>query len=143
VRGSVRDPSNEARLAPIKAALGDLFTNLELVQADLLDEASINRTVEGCDLVVHTASPLPIRPPEDEQEVIRPAVDGTLAVLRAAHKHGVKRVVVTSSTVAVTFRRAENQKELYDEGDWSDMDACYTAYDKSKNLAEKAAWDYH
>lgn len=143
VRGTVRDPKNEERLAPLKAAFGELYSKLELVQADLLDEDSIVRAVEGCDYVVHTASPLPIKPPEDENIVIKPAVDGTLAVLRACHKHNVKKVVVTSSTVTITMKLSENQKDMYTESDWSDIEACYTAYDKSKLLAEKAAWEYH
>ena len=109
----------------------------------MLEEESIEKAVEGCAFVVHTASPLPIKPPEDENTVIKPAVDGTLAVLRAAHKHMVKRVVITSSTVTINMRLAPNFKDIYTEEDWSDIEGCYTAYDKSKVLAEKAAWDFH
>ncbi len=64
---------------------------------------------------MHTASPIPVIPPEDENLVIKPALEGTLAVLKAAHKHKVKRVVITSSTVTITMRNPENQKELYSE----------------------------
>jgi nucleoside-diphosphate-sugar epimerase len=84
VRGTVRDPFNEERIAPLKSAFGELFNKIELVKADLLDESSILSAVEGCEYVVHTASPLPIKPPEDENLVIKPAVDGTLAVLKAS-----------------------------------------------------------
>lgn len=67
----------------------------------MLNPESFDKAIEGCDLVVHTASPFPPKEPKDENEIIKPAVEGTLAVLRAAHKHGVKRVVITSSCSAV------------------------------------------
>lgn len=79
--------------------------------------------------------------PKDENVFIKPAVEGTLAILRAAHKFRVKRVVFTSSLSAVVMKNQENLKDVYDERDWSDLEAC-SAYDKSKTLAEKAAWDY-
>lgn len=68
-------------------------------------------------------------------------MDGTLSVMRAAQKHKVKRVVITSSIVTIYVRKPENAKEIYDEDDWSDFDALQ-AYEKSKYLAEKAAWDF-
>jgi nucleoside-diphosphate-sugar epimerase len=74
----------------------------------LLDAESLDKAIAGVDYVVHTASPLPIQVPEDEQVVIKPAVEGTLAVLRAAHKHKVKRVVITSSGLTITIRKPEN-----------------------------------
>jgi nucleoside-diphosphate-sugar epimerase len=79
--------------------------------------------------------------PKDENVMIRPAVEGTLAVLRAAHKHKIKRVVVTSSLSSIVMKNANNVKDIYDENDWSDLEAC-SAYDKSKTMAERAAWDY-
>lgn len=106
-----------------------------------MKEDSLARAIEGADYVVHTASPFPSKPPKDENELIRPAVEGTLAVMRAAHQHKVKRVVITSSAVAIMHPRHEDEKEIYNEGDWSHVDAC-EAYDKSKLLAEKAAWDF-
>lgn len=91
--------------------------------------------------MVHCASPLPIKQPDDEQVLIKPAVEGTLAVLRAAHKYRVKRVVVTSSCLTVTQRKPENLKALLTEQDWSDEEVC-APYDKSKLMAEKAAWEF-
>ena len=73
--------------------------------------------------------------------MIRPAVEGTLAVLKAALKHKVKRVVVTSSLSAIVMKNDLNVKEVYDENDWSDLEAC-SAYDKSKTMAERAAWEF-
>ena len=114
---------------------------MEIVAAELLDPESLDKAIEGCEYVVHTASPLPIKMPTDENELIKPAVEGTLAVLRAAHKHKVKRVVWTSSGLTISMRRPENQKPLYNESDWSDVDIL-APYEKSKTLAEQAAWKF-
>lgn len=91
--------------------------------------------------MIHTASPFPIEAPKDENVLIRPAVEGTLAAVKAAHKYKVKRIVITSSVVAIMGQTEANYKELYNEKDWTDVNAV-GAYDKSKTLAEKAAWDY-
>lgn len=109
VRGTVRDPSNEGKLAPLKKAYGEeLFGKIEIVAADLLDAESLDKAIAGCDYVVHTASPFPTKQPDDEGVLIKPAVEGTLAVLTAALKHKVKRVVLTSSGLTVFMRKPEN-----------------------------------
>ena len=109
MRGTVRDITNQAKLDPLKKAYGEeLFNQLELVSANLLDAESLDKAIEGCDYVVHIASPLPIKSPEDDMELITPAVEGTLAVMRAALKHKVKRVVVTSSGLTVTLHKEED-----------------------------------
>ena len=141
VRGTVRDKKNEAKLAPLRKAFGDNFSKLELVEADLLKPETIDEAVKGCDYVVHTASPFPIEAPKDENVLIRPAVEGTMAAVRAAHKYKVKRIVITSSVAAIMGQSEENMKEIYTENDWTDVKAV-GAYEKSKTLAEKAAWDY-
>ena len=142
VRGTVRDPSNLEKLSPLKKAYGvELFSKIELVPADLLDAESLDKAISGCDYVVHTASPLPIKVPEDENVVIKPAVEGTLAVMNAALKHKVKRVVITSSGLTVGQKKPENAKSIYTEDDWSDLEIL-APYEKSKFLAEKAAWDF-
>ena len=141
VRGTVRDPHNEAKIAPLRKAFGDLFSQLELVPADLMDPESIDKAVEGCEYVVHVASPLPGKPPKDENTVIKPAVEGTLSVMKAALKHKVKRVVYTSTELTVMMKAPKNRKEKYSEEDWSDLEVLGT-YEKSKFLAEKAAWDF-
>lgn len=138
----MRDPANAAKLAPLKKAYGDeLFSKVELVKADLLDADSLDQAIAGTDYVVHTASPLPVKAPADENEVIKPALEGTLSVMRAAHKHHVKRVVVTSSGLTIMMRKPDNRKQVYNEDDWSDLEVLGT-YEKSKLLAEKAAWDF-
>jgi dihydroflavonol-4-reductase len=141
VRGTVRDTKNEKKVAPLRRAFGDKFSELQLAEADLLNAESLDKAIEGMEFVVHTASPFPLDNPKDENVLIHPAVEGTLAVMRAAHKHKVKRVVITSSVAAVMFKKPENVKDLYDEEDWSDVEAC-SPYEKSKTLAEKAAWEF-
>lgn len=142
VRGTVRDTKNPKKMDPLRKAFAENFDEIELFEANLLDPASLEKAVEGCDYVVHTASPVPDKgEPKDENIFIKPAVEGTLSVLRAAHKHKVKRVVITSSLSAIVMKNPENVKDRYDESDWSDLEAC-SAYDKSKTLAEKAAWDF-
>ena len=79
--------------------------------------------------------------PKDPQTVIKPAVDGTLAVLEAAKKHKVKRVVITSTLGTIAHKLPQNKKEVYNEEDYSDFESG-NAYIKSKILAEKAAWDF-
>ena len=141
VRGTVRDKNNEKKLAPLRQAFGDKFQELELVEADLLKPESLDAAIAGNDYVVHTASPFPLDNPKREEELIKPAVEGTMAVVRAAHKHRVKRVVITSSVIAIMQQHNQNIKELFTEDDWSDLTSCL-AYAKSKTLAEKAAWDF-
>jgi nucleoside-diphosphate-sugar epimerase len=111
------------------------------MNADLLEPESLEKAIEGCEYVVHTASPFPAANPKDENEIIRPAVEGTLAVLRAAHKHRVKRVVITSSVAALINQAAGEHKSIYTEEDWTNPTVC-EPYEKSKALAEKAAWDF-
>lgn len=105
VRGTVRSLQNEKKVAPLRK-LGDASKvrfEIELVEADLLDEASWPRAVAGCTYVIHTASPFPVEVPRNESELIKPAVDGTLNVFRACVQEGstVKRVVLTSSVAAI------------------------------------------
>lgn len=138
VRGTVRDKANLKKLAPLRRAFGDKFDELELFEADLLDAQSIDAAIAGQDYIVHTASPAPLGHTKNEEELIKPAVEGTLAVMRAALKHGVKRVVVTSSAAAIYVRKPEDFKEIYSEEDWSDLTVA-GAYEKSKTLAERAA----
>ena len=118
-----------------------LFSKLELVELELLNEEQIDNAVDGCSYVVHIASPCPMKQPKDENEVIEPAFKGTLSIMRAANQYNVKRVVLCSSYAAIVYREPENYKEMYREEDWSDVSVCLP-YMKSKNVAEKAAWDY-
>ena len=91
---------------------------------------------------MHTASPFPIREPKNPDDLIRPAVEGTVRALHAARSEGVGRVIMTSSTVAVLGAPLPADRDHYTEADWSDLARPHTnAYTKSKTLAEHAAWD--
>jgi len=93
---------------------------------------------------MHTASPFPIASPKDENDLIRPAVEGTLRALNAAHAAGVKRVILTSSNAAVYGCELPAGKKEYDETLWTDVNHPIGrgAYTKSKTLAERAAWEF-
>ena len=96
--------------------------------------------MDGADALFHTASPFPLSQPRDENDIIRPAVDGTLRAMRAAQAAGVSRVVLTSSVVAI---EATDKAGAYTEDDWSDPGHPKSnAYYKSKTMAERAAWDF-
>lgn len=105
VKGTVRSVAKPEKIEPLKKGFGELFDQLQLVEADLLDDASIDRAVEGCTYVVHVASPFTTEIPKDDNVLIKPAVEGTMSVMRAAHKHKVKRVVVTSSIYSIQFTK--------------------------------------
>jgi nucleoside-diphosphate-sugar epimerase len=137
VRGTVRSLADPSRVAHLRALGGDL----EFVEADLTDDAGWAAAVEGVEGVLHVASPFPTTPPRDENELIRPAVDGTLRVLRASAEGGVRRIVLTSSVAAVNSGHARGDHRTRTEADWSDVDNC-TPYPKSKTLAERAAWRF-
>lgn len=143
VRGTVRSPAKEAAARALVAAAGvDAGDRLRIVTADLTADAGWADAVAGCEHVLHTASPFPARQPEDAQELIRPAREGTLRVLRAARDAGVRRTVVTSSFAAVGYGRGA-QDRPFDERDWTDVDGADTQpYMQSKTLAERAAWDF-
>ncbi|WP_129668118.1 SDR family oxidoreductase [Phytoactinopolyspora endophytica] len=142
VRGTVRDLSATAKVSHLQGLADRHGADLELVAAGLDSDAGWADAVAGCDHVMHVASPFPGGTPDNEDELIRPAVDGTLRVLRAAAASGtVKRVVLTSSIAAVSFGHDEHHPTLRTEQDWSVVERS-PAYQKSKTLAERAAWDY-
>ncbi len=142
VRGTVRDASAEHRVAHLREIADRTGGSLEFVSATLDDDRGWAEAVRGCKYVLHVASPVPPGPPKHPDELVRPAVDGTLRVLRACAESGtVKRVVFTSSTAAVVYNRARDFERTRTEADWSDPDVC-DAYQKSKTLAERAAWEF-
>lgn len=141
VRGSVRDVKNEQKIKPLHGLYPEAKYPLQFVQADLLDSECWNSAVEGCTFVVHVASPFPAESPRNENEVIKPAVEGTRNVLEACANAGcVKRVVVTSSCAAIFVGNQDNGHMLM-EKDWAVLEKC-TSYEKSKVLAEKCAWEF-
>jgi nucleoside-diphosphate-sugar epimerase len=137
VRTTVRDIAKEAR---IRAVLGEPGDRLDVVEADLLSDAGWAEAVEGCDALLHVASPMGADP-ADPDELIRPARDGALRVLRAAVDAGVPRVVMTSSCAAATPPPGADGE--FDERVWTDPDRPdLDTYRRSKAIAERAAWDF-
>ena len=142
VRGTVRSLASPDKTAHLKAISDRLGASLELVEADLTSDKGWKEAVAGCTYVLHVASPFPPEVPKDEMDLIKPAVEGTKRVLTAAAQSGtVKRVVLTSSVAAVAFGHPPEPKKVRTEDDWSNVDGC-EAYQKSKTLAERTAWDF-
>jgi dihydroflavonol-4-reductase len=141
VRGTVRSLAT-ADVAHLHALARRTGGSLELVEARLDADAGWAEAVDGCTYVWHVASPNPSQVPKDADELIRPAVDGTLRVLRAAAASGtVRRVVLTSSIDTVRHGHDRAEQRVYTEADWSDVERC-DPYPKSKVYAERAAWDF-
>lgn len=140
VRGTLRRLD---RIDEVHAALAphllETAGNISFVQADLESDAGWAEAVDGVTALMHTASPFLIAQPKDPAQVIRPAVEGTERVLKAAARAGVRRVVLTSSIAAVL--NATKPDTLQDEADWCDTHLPGTTpYEKSKTLAERSAW---
>jgi nucleoside-diphosphate-sugar epimerase len=141
VRGTLR---NMGRAPHVRAALaehGQPGEGLEFCHADLLQDEGWREAVNGCDFVLHVASPLPLQRPKHEDELLMPAREGTLRVLRAAAGAGVRRVVLTSSLAAVGLGHDATDRVLT-EADWSRVDRPIGPYPKAKTLAERAAWAF-
>lgn len=144
VRGTVR---SLAKAQQLKDALGKhspRASELELVEADLESDAGWAEAVAGVDVIHHLASPFPMAAPKNEDDLIRPAREGALRVLRAAKAAGVERVILTSSCAAIAYGWGDALPAELTEADWTNPDnsADCGAYVKSKTLAERAAWDY-
>lgn len=117
------------------------FSQLSFVEADLTSDNNWDEAVKDCDYVLHVASPFPAQDPKDENELIIPARDGALRVLKASRDAGVKRVVLTSSFAAVGYSK-DIKDHIFTEEDWTDVNAELPAYIKSKTVAEKSAWEF-
>ncbi len=140
VRGTTRDP-DRARQEGHVSSLPGAKDRLELIGADLLDTASIEKAMIGCDYVMHVASPYVLNVKDVNQDLIEPAVNGTTSVLEAASKSaGVKRVILTSSLVAMM---GEGDDKPITEEDWNvQASPTNNPYAYSKVRAERAAWQF-
>ncbi|MEJ0052363.1 MAG: aldehyde reductase [Methylovirgula sp.] len=143
VRATLRNLSRADEVkANVRGGGADPEHDLSFVVADLDHDAGWAEAVQSCDYVQHVASPLPFEGPENEEDLIRPARDGTLRVLKAARDAGVKRVVLTSSFAAIGYGHG-NRAKPFTEADWSNLASPEVgAYPKSKTIAERAAWDF-
>tara|TARA_B100000212_G_scaffold101744_1_gene74894 strand:+ start:50 stop:1063 length:1014 start_codon:yes stop_codon:yes gene_type:complete len=142
VRTTIRSESRKEEINKAMDKYPNLDQNLEFHICDLLKDEGWEAAVDGCDYVLHVASPFILEVPSDENVLIKPAVDGTLRVLNACSRTNVKKVVLTSSVAAVAY--GHGVEKTYDESDWSNTgeDSGITPYAKSKTLAEKAAWNF-
>jgi dihydroflavonol-4-reductase len=144
VRTTVR---NLARAEEARATIGKIAANaaaIEFMAADLTSDAGWANAVAGADYALHVASPLPAVNPKGDDELVRPARDGALRVLKASRDAGVKRVVMTSSVAAIAYGRGQ-RAEPFSEADWTDETNRddTSAYERSKTIAERAAWAWH
>ena len=147
VRGTVRDLGRGAEVTeavrPHLSDDSDLAVRLTFVALDLTEDAGWADAMNGVDVLMHTASPFPLDQPKHEDDLIRPAVDGAMRALRAAHAAGITRVVLTSSTAAISGSALPAGDTSFDETNWTDpTDPDVAAYARSKTLAEQAAWDF-
>ena len=141
VRGSLRNMSkSEEVIKAIKNEV-DPMDDLEFCKLDLLIDDGWDEAMNGCEYVLHVASPYITTEPKDPNTLIRPAIEGTQRALKAAKKSGVKRIVITSSVVSML---GDADKSInINENTWSNVDARnLSSYGKSKTLAEKSAWEF-
>ncbi|GAB3790893.1 aldehyde reductase [Spirosoma horti] len=142
VRTTLRSLNREAEVrAMLKEGGSDAGKRLTFVEADLSADGQWNQVVSNCTYVLHVASPTPILTYKHEDEMIIPAREGVLRVLRASRDARVKRVVLTSAIGAIVYGHPP-QTAPYDETSWTNVAGKAPAYQKSKTLAERAAWEF-
>jgi dihydroflavonol-4-reductase len=144
VRTTVRNLAreNDVRAMLRQGGAGTGADRVAFFAADLNADKGWPDAIAGCDYVLHVASPFPSKAPKDENELIRPARDGALRVLTAARDAGVRRVVLTSSFAAIGYG-SKNKKAVFTESDWTNPDdPTVQPYQRSKTIAERAAWDF-
>ncbi len=144
-RATVRDLKRESdvRVMLRNGGAGEVGERMKLFRADLNADAGWAEAAGGCDYVLHVASPFPSTVPKDENDLIAPARDGALRVLKAARDAGVKRAVLTSSFAAVGYGGPKDRTAVFTEADWTNLnDPTVQPYPKSKTIAERAAWDF-
>jgi dihydroflavonol-4-reductase len=122
----------------------DVGDRLSVHAADLNEDAGWNEAIAGCDYILHVASPFPPEQPKDPDELIIPAREGSLRILRNGLEAGVKRIVLTSSAVAIrNSGKPPVSGDAYTEEDWSDpANPALSPYGRSKTIAERSAWDF-
>jgi nucleoside-diphosphate-sugar epimerase len=142
VRTTVRNLAREGEVrALLKQGGAEPGDRLEFFAADLESDAGWREAVDGCEFVHHVASPFPASIPKNENDLIVPAREGALRVLRASRDAGVKRVVMTSSFAAIGY--GQDIHQIFDETNWTNLNGKgLTPYTKSKTIAERAAWDF-
>ena len=138
VRGTVRSLSKTGKVTAGLEKVSDRAQSIEYFEAGLLDDAGWEKALEGCEFMLHVASPFIMGEPSNPDDLIKPAVEGTMRALKFAKSAGVKRVILTSSTVAVMGSKSSG---ICGPNDWADPNQV-GSYAKSKILAEKSAWSF-
>lgn len=143
VRTTVRSLDREAEVrAMLKVGGAEPGEQLTFYVADLLQDDGWAAAMKGCEYVLHVASPFPSRVPDDEKEIVQPAVEGTMRVMRAARDAGVRRLVLTSSFAAIGYGHPRQDKP-FTEANWTNLKSRdVLPYVKSKTLAEHEAWNF-
>lgn len=142
VRATLRTLSRQDEVKSMLAQGGAVdFENLEFIQTDLTSDINWMKAATDATYVIHVASPTPATRPDDGDEMVKMAVDGTLRVMKAAKAAGVKRVVLTSASGAVISGH-KSHPEIFTEEDWTDLSGNIDAYQRSKTMAEFAAWEF-
>lgn len=143
VRTTIRNAKSKEKMLGTLHAQGVAgLDSLSFVEAELTSDTNWAKAMDGCMYVLSVASPVFFHQPDNEAEAIRPAVEGILRILRFAKNTGVKRVVMTSNFGAVGFTQTDLNRQTT-EDDWTDTEASgLSIYEKSKTLAESAAWDF-
>ncbi len=143
VRTTIRSLAQEAALRSVLGEAGMVHRDrLSVVAVNLMSDEGWADAVDKIDVVLHVASPVKPGHIENADDVIIPAREGTLRVMRAARDAGVRRIVLTSAFHAVSWGHPHND-HVFTETDWTIIDGPgVDAYGKSKTLAERAAWDF-
>ena len=142
VRGSIRTPDKGKKLRQTMINHGADITNLEFVTLNLVSDDGWNEAMDTIDVLIHTASPFVTSMPKNKMELIIPAVEGTRRALEAALAANIKKIVLTSSSVAVMHGHERSRTTPFTEEDWTDPNSPnINAYIESKTLAEKKAWE--
>jgi nucleoside-diphosphate-sugar epimerase len=142
VRTTLRNISRQGEvLSMLKQGGAKNCSRLEFIQADLTSDANWAESAEGAAYVIHVASPTPATRPDDGDEMVKMAVDGTLRVMKAAKAADFKRVVLTSASGAVLAGH-KSHAGLFTVDDWTNLNGDIDAYQRSKTMAELAAWDF-
>jgi nucleoside-diphosphate-sugar epimerase len=145
VHGTVRDKSNEQKVSHLRKLDETSAGTLKLFEADLLNQGAFSAAMQGCELVIHTASPFQTQVKDAQKQLIEPALEGTRNVLQSVNEiESVKKVVLTSSVVAIMGDAKEvedTEHGIFTEDHWNlSSDLNHSPYAYSKTLAEKEAW---
>ncbi|MGE0384986.1 MAG: SDR family oxidoreductase [Gammaproteobacteria bacterium] len=144
VRGTMRSLSRAEEIHRVlEPHAPDVRRRVHFVETSLESDAGWDAALDGCDAVLHVASPMPFKMPDDPNELIVPAREGVLRILAIAARQGIRRVVMCSSTSAICDGHPPGRRGPYTEEDWTNLDnPAVPPYPRSKTIAERAAWDF-